>query len=368
MLTPDVIKDKVFQASGRGAYRAEDVDAFLADVAKDYAQMYKENGELVKKISILANKVEKYKAQEESVNRALISAQTLADKIVKEANESVEGAEEKAKQEAEEILIKARKDAKDLISSAEEQSLAVVAKSEKQAEEILGSVNRKMTQKSLEFEMLQKKASAFRTDLIAMYKEHLALINSIPEYIEEELAAEDKEEAVKAEEAPTEAAPQVEAEAPTPAEPVELPEEEVAEPQAEVAEAAQPTEAEDEYEDISSGAELDEEEDAKEADAEEGFSLDISVFDDAEEEEEIEQPAADQTEDAFTLDIAALEDAPSAQSAKAEEKLNDAQLKLDFSAEKEAQKPAHSYAVIEEESEEETDETPSSFKSFFKKK
>ena len=29
MLTPEVVKAKEFQASGRGAYRAEDVDSFL---------------------------------------------------------------------------------------------------------------------------------------------------------------------------------------------------------------------------------------------------------------------------------------------------------------------------------------------------
>lgn len=58
MLTPDVVKSKSFQATGRGAYRAEDVDGFFAEVSASYEQMFKENGELIKKISILANKVE----------------------------------------------------------------------------------------------------------------------------------------------------------------------------------------------------------------------------------------------------------------------------------------------------------------------
>ena len=57
MLTPEVVKAKEFQASGRGAYRADDVDSFFAEVSASYEQMFKENGELIKKISILANKV-----------------------------------------------------------------------------------------------------------------------------------------------------------------------------------------------------------------------------------------------------------------------------------------------------------------------
>ena len=83
MLTPETLKAKSFQATGRGAYRADDVDSFFAEVTSSYEQMFKENGELIKKISLLANKVEQYKEEEDSLRTALISAQTLADKSVR---------------------------------------------------------------------------------------------------------------------------------------------------------------------------------------------------------------------------------------------------------------------------------------------
>ena len=41
MLTPDAVKSKQFQATGRGAYRAEDVDGFFAEVSASYEQMFK---------------------------------------------------------------------------------------------------------------------------------------------------------------------------------------------------------------------------------------------------------------------------------------------------------------------------------------
>lgn len=315
MLTPDVVKSKSFQATGRGAYRAEDVDGFFAEVSASYEQMFKENGELIKKISILANKVEQYKEEEDSLRKALISAQTLADKIVKDARESVEGTLEKAEADAEEMRAKASAEAEEIVAKAKAEADAVVLQSKKDADEILGSVNRKVMKESLEFEMLQKKAAEFRANLLSLYKEHLGLINSIPEYVEKEMPAIEKAEEPKAEaepEVPTEEEPvSAEPEAPeAPAEPVE------AQPAEEIP-AEQPAPA-DEFEDVSSSSEAEEE--TADSAEDDGFSLDLSALADAEEE-----PAPAE--------------------------------------------PARTYATAEEEPvEDDDDDEPVSFKSFFKKK
>lgn len=318
MLTPDVVKSKSFQATGRGAYRAEDVDGFFAEVSASYEQMFKENGELIKKISILANKVEQYKEEEDSLRKALISAQTLADKIVKDARESVEGTLEKAEADAEEMRAKATAEAEEIVAKAKAEADVVVMQSKKDADDILGAVNRKVMKESLEFEMLQKKAAEFRANLLSLYKEHLNLINSIPEYVEKEMPAPEKAEEPKAE-----AEPEVlTEEEPVPAEP-EAPEapEVPAEPEEvqPVAEAPAAEEAPtEEFEDVSSSSESAEaEEDATEDD---GFSLDLSALADAEEEP---VPA----------------------------------------------EPVRTYATAEEEPvEDDDDDEPVSFKSFFKKK
>lgn len=313
MLTPDVVKSKSFQATGRGAYRAEDVDGFFAEVSASYEQMFKENGELIKKISILANKVEQYKEEEDSLRKALISAQTLADKIVKDARESVEGTLEKAEADAEEMRAKATAEAEEIVAKAKAEADAVVLQSKKDADDILGAVNRKVMKESLEFEMLQKKAAEFRANLLSLYKEHLGLINSIPEYVEKEMPAPEK-----AEEPQAEAEPEVPAEE-VPAEPEaqEVPAEPAEAQPVEEASAEPPAPA-DEFEDVSSSSEAEEEEaDAAEDD---GFSLDLSALDDAEEE-----PAPAES--------------------------------------------AHTYATAEEETvEDDDDDEPVSFKSFFKKK
>lgn len=323
MLTPDVVKSKSFQATGRGAYRAEDVDGFFAEVSASYEQMFKENGELIKKISILANKVEQYKEEEDSLRRALISAQTLADKIVKDARESVEGTLEQATADADEMRAKASAEAAEIVEKAKAEAEAVILQSKKDADEILGSVNRKVMKESLEFEMLQKKAAEFRANLLGLYKEHLNLINAIPEYVEKEMPVSEKEDVSEAQqvaETPAEATLTEES-----AQAAEQTEEAAAEPTEQ--EVAVSAEAVAEFEDVSSSSEEEVAQETEPDSAEDdGFSLDLSAFAEAEEE----TASADEVQSTRT------------------------------------------YAVAQEEAETEDEDTdmddPVSFKSFFKKK
>lgn len=321
MLTPETLKAKSFQATGRGAYRADDVDSFFAEVTSSYEQMFKENGELIKKISLLANKVEQYKEEEDSLRKALISAQTLADKIVRDAKESVAGTLEQAQKDADQKRAEAEAQAHEIIANAKAEADAVVLQSKKDADEILGAVNRKVMKESLEFEMLQKKAGEFRANLLSLYKEHLNLINSIPEYVEQEMPAEDKPapQAENAETAPEPAAAEAENSA-----------EASAAPEA----ADEPESVQESFEDISSG-DADEEEPQEET---------------AEAAAPAESEDAADTDDGFTLDFSA------------------------FADEEEDTEPAgHTYATIEEsadeaEADDKDDDSAVSFKSFFKKK
>ena len=60
MLTPKQLKARSFQMAGRNAYKASDVDEFLDEVYESYEQMFKENGELVKKLNLVADKLQGY--------------------------------------------------------------------------------------------------------------------------------------------------------------------------------------------------------------------------------------------------------------------------------------------------------------------
>ena len=202
MLTPDRIKEKVFPTTGRGSYRSEDVDMFMSEVAASYEQMFKENGDLVRKISILAKKVEEYRADEESLKMALLNAQKLADKIVAEAKEtaanevaSVKGETDKlradAVADAQALETNAKNESESMIANAQAEADRILADANREANEILGNINRKVTHESLVYEMIQKEASEFKSKLIAMYREHITLINDLPEIVDEQLDAEE---------------------------------------------------------------------------------------------------------------------------------------------------------------------------------
>lgn len=206
MLTPENIKEKSFHTTGRGSYRADDVDNFLNEVTASYEQMFNQNADLVKKISLLAKKIEEYRADEESLKMALLNAQKLADKIVAEARETAEreNAEineetarlhevaEKVAKEAEE---NAKAEAEKIVADAKAEAEAILNDANAQAKDILGNINRKVTHESLVYEMIQKEASEFKSKLVAMYKEHINLINQLPEIVEEKL--DESEETVE---------------------------------------------------------------------------------------------------------------------------------------------------------------------------
>lgn len=210
MLTPDKIREKSFQTTGRGSYRAEDVDNFLSEVTASYEQMFKENGDLIKKITLLAKKIEEYRADEESLKMALLNAQKLADKIVAEAKETAEKENAEINAEvarlheiAEKALADARVNAKaeaeKIVADAKAEADKILSDANAQAKDILGNINRKVTHESLVYEMLQKEASEFKGKLINMYKTHINLINQLPEIALEKLneAEEQVEEPVE---------------------------------------------------------------------------------------------------------------------------------------------------------------------------
>lgn len=334
MLKPEQIREKVFQTTGRGSYRAEDVDAFLSEVNDSYSEMFKANAEFVKKISILANKVEEYRNDEDSLKEALISAQKLADKTVKEANSKAEHLLVEAENKAKALNKSLTDEASNIISDAKNKADGIILNAKKEAEEILGTVNRKVTQESLAFDMLQKESSDFRSKLITMYKQHLSLINELPALAEEklnEINSSKTEKTVKEEE-------------PTP--PVQ-PEPEIEEKNV-VEEIAAANE--DVAEDISSESISDDSTDS--FSEEEQFTL-ADITDDEDEEEFVDiSSSSEDSDDGFSLDISDVD-------------LDDEEL------EQKENPLAGNYASVEDSvssEDNDDDDEPVSFKSFFKKK
>jgi len=87
MITAQDIREKTFEKAKFGGYDMASVDDFLEELADDITASQKENAVLKSKMKILVDKIEEYRANEEALNMAVLSAQKLAVQIESEARE-----------------------------------------------------------------------------------------------------------------------------------------------------------------------------------------------------------------------------------------------------------------------------------------
>ena len=100
MLTPQEVSTHVFSRSRMGGYNMAMVDEFLDTLTEDYTTLYKENSALKAKLKVLADKVEEYRATEDSMRATLLTAQKMASQMVQDAEKEKAALLEKAEGEA----------------------------------------------------------------------------------------------------------------------------------------------------------------------------------------------------------------------------------------------------------------------------
>ena len=102
MITAQDIREKGFEVVRFNGYDRDMVDDFLEELADDVAATQKENAVLKSKMTGLVDKIEEYRANEEALNNAILSAQKLAVQIESEARQraaaTVADAEKKAQE------------------------------------------------------------------------------------------------------------------------------------------------------------------------------------------------------------------------------------------------------------------------------
>ena len=113
MLTPQEVSTHAFTKAVMGGYNMAMVDEFLDELTDDYTALYKENAALKAKMKVLVEKVEEYRATEDSMRATLLTAQRMADSIVREAEakrdemmaQAQDAARDKIQQYREELAI-----------------------------------------------------------------------------------------------------------------------------------------------------------------------------------------------------------------------------------------------------------------------
>lgn len=186
MISAQEIRTVTFDKTMRG-YRAEDVDAFLQQVAQDMEQLAADNADKEKKLYILAEKVEEYRRDEDNLKTALLNAQRMGENVIREA-----------KQKAESMLREAGIRADTLTRVAKEQV-------EDQAGEL---------------ERVKAEVADFKNKILGMYRQHIELLSALPD--DEQVEALAEEPAFQTQEAEQPDYSAVQAQPETKAEPQEV--------------------------------------------------------------------------------------------------------------------------------------------------
>ena len=110
MLTPQEVSTHAFTKAVMGGYNMAMVDEFLDELTDDYTALYKENAALKAKLKVLVEKVEDYRATEDSMRATLLTAQKMADSIVREAEAKRDEIMTQAEAQAQEKIAQLRRE------------------------------------------------------------------------------------------------------------------------------------------------------------------------------------------------------------------------------------------------------------------
>ena len=148
MISSEDVRRVTFDKAMRG-YRCDDVDDYLKQVAESMDALAAKNDEMQKNLVVLAQRIDQYRAEEDTLSTTMINAQRLGENVIREA-----------KQKAAEIIRAANMKADDREQRARDD--VELAKQE--------------------IVTLKSEADSFKRSLMEMYRKHINLISKMPEY------------------------------------------------------------------------------------------------------------------------------------------------------------------------------------------
>lgn len=397
MITPSQIKEKVLSTASHG-YDIDETNAFIAEIEEAFSAVYSENKELYRKMEILASKVEEYRAEEDTIKEALLTAQKAAsdltrqaqkkaDELLSESAQTVQNTVLDAKEKAEKIISEAREYSAALTKEKTDSANAILSEAQDKADKEIGNAKADATAlleeaKKISSELITKakqekeyydsltaelkaKSEAFKAQLVMLYEAQLDGLEKMMDLPVGDYSTEYEEKIENAEKAIDDISAKIEE---TKAE-IEEPEEE---PQAE--EASEEPEEDLDFEEITA-----DEDESKEEPAEEEIEYELEEISDEDEYEE-EPAEAEHSEadvhsaiDAFSQDtVTPVEEqaVPEiSEEPEMEESADDGQLPFEsfFNVKSEVPRTDEKISLIPPD-EDEDDEDDLKFHGFFKKK
>ncbi len=193
MLTANDIRNATFSRGTRG-YKTNEVDDYLEKVIIAMEELQQENTELLHKLEVLADRIQEYRNEEDSIRSALLTAQKSADKILKEATDEKERILADARQQADDavrlsqeksvtIANETREKVTMVLHEAKEKSSKLLLEAKTQSENMLSSAVEDCQEEKRYLEFLKEQEIAFRQQLVEMYKKQFEMLKKGPDII-----------------------------------------------------------------------------------------------------------------------------------------------------------------------------------------
>lgn len=196
MNAKEIIARKFEKAAFNG-YKTDDVDDYLKEVSDEFAALQKEKNELERKLEVLADKIREYRDDEEALKDALLIAQKQGNAIVADSKASAEKLTAETKAAMEKLISESKAKSEKMINEADAYSKRTREDADRNAAKIVGDAQTKANeikaamdkQQAIQENIIQqtrKEADDFRNKLMMCYKEHIAMVESVPQKCEDE--------------------------------------------------------------------------------------------------------------------------------------------------------------------------------------
>ena len=86
MISSEDVRRVTFDKAMRG-YRCDDVDDYLKQVAESMDALAAKNDEMQKNLVVLAQRIDQYRAEEDTLRTTMINAQRLGENVIREAKQ-----------------------------------------------------------------------------------------------------------------------------------------------------------------------------------------------------------------------------------------------------------------------------------------
>lgn len=174
MISSQGLKDKQFAVVPNG-YSIEEVDNIIAEAASTIDAYAAESEDMYHKMEVLAGKIEEYRAEEDSIKTALITAQKMADKITKESSESASALITTSESTAKSTIDAANAQAEKIVSEARDYAAKLISEKTAEANKIVEDAQAKANDAINSSKIISKdvldQAKAISEDLIEKSKE-----------------------------------------------------------------------------------------------------------------------------------------------------------------------------------------------------